>query len=86
MTADGAFDEGFHTYLRRNNFGFVDGWFISAGAPPGGLDGTYDPACVDPFGFSFAATIDVDGTADGIVSKLCETDMLLDVGTWVYEP
>ena len=52
MTADGAFDEGFHTYLRRNNFGFVDAWLVAATAPAGGLDGDYDPHCLDPNGFS----------------------------------
>jgi hypothetical protein len=86
ITADGSFDEGFHTYLRRNAGGFVDAWFVLASAPPGGLDGTYNPACLDPYGFSFDATINADGTAMGRASKICETDILLDIGTWSYGP
>lgn len=86
ITADGAFDEGFHTYLRRNAGGFVDAWFIAAGAPKGGLDGTFNPACLDPNGFSFGATINADGTAEGDIGKTCETDILLTVGTWSYAP
>ncbi len=84
MTADGAFDEGFHTYLRRNAGGFTDAWFVTVGAPPAGLDGSYDPACFDDNGFGFDATIYADDTAEGRVMKACETDLLLDVGTFVY--
>ena len=86
ITADGSFDEGFHTYLRRNAGGFVDAWFVIASAPPGGLDGTYNPACLDANGFAFDATINADGTAMGRASKTCETDILLDIGTWSYGP
>lgn len=86
ITKDGSFDEGFHTYLRRNAGGFVDAWFIAASAPPGGLDGTYNPACLDPNGMVFGATIDADGTATGSVSKVCETDILLEVATWSHGP
>lgn len=84
MTADGAFDEGFHTYLRRNAGGFTDAWFIAAGAPAGGLDGSFDPACLDPNGFGFSATIYADDTAEGGVSKTCETDIGLAVGAFGY--
>lgn len=84
MTADGAFDEGFHTYLRRDATSFVDAWYIAVGAPPNGLDGTYNPACFDPNGFSFGATVYADGTAEGNVAKICETDILLGVGTFAY--
>lgn len=84
ITADGAFDEGFHTYLRRNAGGFVDAWFIGTGAPPNGLDGTYNPACVDPAGFGFDATIYADQTAEGHVIKICETDILLDVASFSH--
>jgi hypothetical protein len=86
MTADGAFNEGFHTYLRRNNFGFVDAWLTVASAPVGGLDGTYDPSCLDAKGLSFSAQVNADGTAEGRVSKICETDILLDVARFNYEP
>ncbi len=84
MSADGAFDEGFHSYLRRNASGFVDAWLLAIGAPPGGLDGTYNPACLDANGFGFDATIYADQTAEGHVTKLCETDILLDVGSFNY--
>lgn len=84
MTADGAFDEGFHTYLRRNASGFTDAWFIAVGAPPDGLDGSYDPACIDANGFGFDATIYADDTAEGHVIKLCESDILLDVAAFTY--
>lgn len=84
MTADGAFDEGFHTYLRRNASGFTDAWFIGVGAPADGLDGSFNPACLDDNGFSFSATINADATAEGYVAKICETDILLDVGTFTY--
>lgn len=86
ITADGAFDEGLHAYLRRNDFGFVDAWLVVASAPVGGLDGTYSPGCLDPNGFSFSAEIEPDGTARGRVSKACETDIGLDVGTFERTP
>lgn len=86
ITADGSFDEGFHTYLRRNAGGFVDAWLLAASAPPGGLDGTFNPACLDPNGFAFSATINADGTAEGYAAKTCETDIMLSVATWSYVP
>jgi len=84
ITEDGAFDEGFHTYLRRNAGGFTDVWSLAMGAPPNGLDGTFNPACLDANGFSFAATFDANGTADGFAGKACETDILLSVGSFLY--
>ncbi|MCB9594150.1 MAG: hypothetical protein H6719_15565 [Sandaracinaceae bacterium] len=86
ITEDGAFDEAMHTYLRRNDFGFVDAWTTVGSAPVGGLDGTYTPACLDPNGFSFAAQVNADGTAEGSISKVCETDIGLDVGRFAYAP
>jgi hypothetical protein len=86
MTLDGAFDEGFHTYLRRNNFGFVDGWTTAAAAPLDGLNGDYDPACPNSAGFAFSATIYADETADGSASKVCDFDILYDVGTFLHTP
>lgn len=82
ITADGSFDEGFHTYLRRNAGGFTDVWSLAMGSDA--LDGTFNPACLDPNGFSFGATFDADGTVDGNVEKICETDILLTVGTFLY--
>lgn len=82
ITADGSFDEGFHTYLRRNASGFTDVWSLAMGAP--GLDGSFNPACLDPNGFAFAATYGADGTVEGYVEKICETDILLTVGTFLY--
>ena len=86
ITADGSFDEGFHTFLRRSYPNFVDQWWIFASASAGGLHGTFNPACLDPNGFGFSATFDKDGTAFGDVSKTCETDILLTVGGWSYPP
>ena len=51
ITEDGSFDEGFHTYLRRNAGGFTDAWYLMMSAPPNGLDGSFDPACLDANGF-----------------------------------
>jgi hypothetical protein len=84
ITADGAFDEGLHTYLRRNAGGFTDAWYLAASAPFGGLDGTYNPACLDPMGFAFGATFDANGTVTGSVDKVCETDIGLTVGGFAY--
>lgn len=86
ITADGSFDEGFHTYLRRSRPNFVDQWSVLASAPAGGLHGTFNPSCLDPNGFGFSVTVDANGTAAGDVSKTCETDILLTVGTWSYSP
>lgn len=84
ITADGAFDEGLHTYLRRNAGGFTDAWYLAASAPFGGLDGAYNPACLDPMGFAFGATFDANGTVTGTVDKTCETDIGLTVGGFAY--
>lgn len=81
MTADGAFDEGMHTYLRKNGFGFVDAWLLVASWPHGGLHGAYDSTCLDPSGYSFSAQIDRDGTVSSGTFKTCETDIGLQVGT-----
>jgi len=84
ITADGQLDEGFHTYLRRNDFGFVDGWFVAMGANE--LDGAFDPNCLDPNGFAFGATYLIDRSVSGDVGKICETDILLTVGTFEHTP
>lgn len=81
MTGDGAFDEGAHTYLRKNGFGFVDAWYVVGSWPHGGLDGEYDSTCLDPRGYSLSGQIDRDGTTAVSVFKTCETDIGLEVGT-----
>lgn len=86
VTADGQFDEGFHTYLRRNDFGFLDAWMFAIGAGPDELDGAFDPACLDPNGFAFGLLIYDDGHAEGDIGKACETDIMLTVGTFSYAP
>lgn len=83
ITEDGAFDEGFQAYLRKNNFGFVDSYEIVSSLPLGGLGGSYVPVCaLDPGGYSFAASIEPDGHATGATHRVCETDLSLVVGTF----
>ncbi len=79
-TEDGSFDETLHTYLRRNAGGFTDVWTTTGSFDPGTLNGTHTPNCIDFGGYGFSATIDADKSARGSVSKLCETDLFLDVG------
>lgn len=86
VTDDGAFDEGLHTYLRKDRTGFVDAWYVAASLPPSALTGTHAPACIDFIGYSFSAQIDRDGSAFGGVFKTCETDLYLEVGTWTSPP
>jgi hypothetical protein len=86
ITADGAFDEAFHAYLRKNASGFVISWFVVGSAPAGGLNGTYDPACLDPNGFSFDAQLLEDQSVSGSVFKNCETDIGLTVATFAHTP
>jgi hypothetical protein len=86
MTEDGAFNEGFKSYLRRNAGGFVDAWWILAAADLGELDGAYQPACIDPGGFAFSAQFNADGSANGDVMKVCEGDIALVVGTFQVVP
>jgi hypothetical protein len=80
ITDDGAFDEGFRTYLRRNNFGFVDAWLVFASASA--LNGTYLPGCGDAGDYGFSAQINTDGSAMGTVHKTCEGDLALTIGTF----
>lgn len=87
VTADGQFDEGFHTYLRRNDFGFLDAWMIAIGAEADELDGAFDPNCLDPNGYAFSALIyNDDKHAEGNIGKACETDIMLTVGTFYFAP
>jgi hypothetical protein len=83
LTADGSFDEGFHTYLRKDRTGFVDAWYIVGTLPYGTLNGSYlDPTCIDPGPFTFTAQIDRDGSSFGAAYKICETDFTFPVGEW----
>lgn len=86
MTADGAFDEGFHTYLRRQASAFTDVWSLFGTRRDGELNGTYTPACPEARGTLFMATLDADGSATGDVQKICETDLALSVGSWSLGP
>jgi hypothetical protein len=86
VSADGAFDEGLHGYVRKNGFGFVDAVLVEGVAPPGGLDGTYSPGCPDPGTFGFFAQIELDGSSHGYILKICEADTALDVGTFGRAP
>lgn len=83
ITEDGAFDEGFPAYLRRNDFGFLDAWLVDASAPYGALHGSYLPNCaLDPGGYAFGIQVEPNGHASGGVTRLCETDILLDIATF----
>lgn len=84
-TADGAFDETFHAYLRRNAGGFTDVWTSVASLPAGSLNGSYDPGCPDSRGLSFNTIIDADGSARGSAHKSCEVDLLFEVGSFSLE-
>ena len=86
QTADGAFDEVFHTYLRRNDFGFVDAWTTVAARSHDALVGSYTLDCLDPNGLSFSAQIDADGVASATISKACEIDIGLTVGDAMRPP
>ena len=85
-TADGAFDEVLHAYLRRNDFGFVDAWTTVASRPHDALVGSYTPDCLDPGRLSFAAQVDADGGASATISKTCEVDIGLTVGAATVPP
>lgn len=85
-TADGAFDEGFRAYLRKDAGGFVDAWYINTTVDYGMLDGTYNSMCFDPGAYGFSGQIDRDGSAFGDVFKVCESDIALTVGTWEIRP
>jgi hypothetical protein len=86
QTADGAFDEVLHAYLRRNDFGFVDGWTTVASREPGALGGAYTPDCLDPRSLAFAASLGADGSASATISKACEIDIGLTVGQATRDP
>lgn len=83
LTDDGAFDEGFHTYLRRTNSKFVDNAnTVASVASWSALNGSYDPRCRDALGVAFAAEFYADGSATGSIDKTCEVDIGAQVGHW----
>ncbi|MCB9600762.1 MAG: hypothetical protein H6724_08835 [Sandaracinus sp.] len=86
QTADGAFDEVLHAYLRRNDFGFVDAWTTVASRQHDVLVGTYTPDCLDPGSLSFAAQVNADGSASATIAKTCEIDIGLTVGEATRDP
>ena len=85
-TLDGAFDEGLHTYLRKNDFGFVDAWYSVGSLPPSALNGTYQPRCLDPGDLAFSTQVDRSGETSATVTKTCERDIALVVGTTTIAP
>ena len=82
QTADGAFDEGIHAYLRKNDFGFLDAWLVQSILPLASVEGTYTPSCPMPRALAFSAQIERTGAAGGSVNKTCEGDIGLTVGTF----
>jgi hypothetical protein len=85
-TADGVFDEGIHTYLRKNAGGFLDAWILFGGLEPTELSGTYQPLCPDSGRIGFETLVYSNGSVEGAVFKTCETDIRLNVGTFVLPP
>lgn len=86
-TDDGAFDEGFHAYLRRTTSVFVDqvDYAMSVDSYLD-LHGSFDPSCIDPRYIGFSGAFLADHSATGAVGKTCETDIFLDVGSWSVPP
>jgi hypothetical protein len=83
LTDDGAFDEGLHAYLRRTNSKFVDNAHTVASVESWSeLSGAYDPRCRDALGITFEAELHSDGSARGGISKVCEVDIVTEVGSW----
>lgn len=84
LTDDGAFSEGFRTYLRRTRSKFVDNAnTVAAVASWSELNGSYDPRCRDALGVGFAAEFNADGSASGSIDKTCEVDIGAQVGSWM---
>ena len=83
---DGAFDETFRSYLRRNAGGFTNEWNTVSSLAPGTLNGDYTPGCPDFRGYAFAATFDFDGSATGSATKTCEADISLTIASFDFTP
>lgn len=81
-TDDGAFDEGQHTYIRRNYGGFLMAVTSVATVDPENIHGTYDHSCLDAGTISLGLRWNDDGTGEGIVSKVCEVDFAVTLGDW----
>lgn len=82
QSEDGAFDEGQHTYIRRNYGGFLDAFTSVSALNPDELTGTYSPACPAAGGVSIAPRWNDTGDAESVVSKVCEVDIGLSVAQW----
>ncbi len=85
QSEDGAFDEGQHTYVRRNYGGFLDAFTGVSALDPGELTGTYSPACPDAGAVSIAPQWNDIGDAGAGLFKTCEVDIGLSVGQWSAE-
>lgn len=82
QTEDGRFDEGQHTYVRRNARGFLMASTGVMSFAPGEINGSYTPACPAAGPVSLAPRWNFDGTAEAFVSKTCEVDIGLSAGSW----
>lgn len=82
VSEDGAFDEGQHTYIRRNYGGFLDAFTSVSALSPNELTGTYSPGCPDAGGVSIAPRWNDAGDAEAGLFKTCEVDIGLTVGQW----
>ncbi len=86
QSEDGAFDEGQHTYVRRNYGGFLEAFTGVSALEPGELSGTYSPGCPDAGGISIAPRWNDTGVAEAGLFKTCEVDIGLTVGQWTSPP
>lgn len=82
QSEDGAFDEGQHTYVRRNYGGFLEAFTGVGALEPAELSGTYTPGCPDAGGISIAPRWNDTGDAEAGLFKTCEVDIGLTVGQW----
>lgn len=80
VTADGAFNEGYQGYVRRNRTGFLMATTSSASLARNALNGSYTASCPGAGGYSFSARIEDDGSAVGSILRVCEVDIALTVG------
>ena len=82
QTDDGRFDEGQHTYVRRNARGFLLATTSVMSFSPEGIHGSYSPDCPDAGSIGLGPRWNFDGTAESTINKTCEVDIGLSVGNW----